>query len=163
MGLKTYLYSAKGIVIHNYELVESAEDRDSKASVLISIEALELSGDLEPSVNLAGEQTTEDLVFSLQGLTLGSVPNPPVRLSPIIPTMGYVQTHSVASTGRNRQSADRRSKGAIPALKPLLDGGEEYASTNFFDVASPLAAQQQFRSEDFYQSNWYRESASDSI
>ncbi|OLY85044.1 hypothetical protein AYI68_g780 [Smittium mucronatum] len=136
-----------GMVMLNNELVESGaypygfateveawrevlEDRDSEASALISIEALELSGDLDPSVNLASEPVIKDLVSSLLGLSLGSGPKPP---------------------------------GAIPALKSLLGGGEEYVSNNVLDVASTLAAQKQFRSEGLYQYNWYRESASDSI
>ncbi|OLY80429.1 hypothetical protein AYI68_g5476 [Smittium mucronatum] len=65
------------------------------------------------------------------------------------------------STGRNGRSVDRRSKGVIPALRSLLGEGEECASNSVLGVASPLAVQQQFRSEDMYQSNWYRESASD--
>ncbi|OLY81717.1 hypothetical protein AYI68_g4174 [Smittium mucronatum] len=169
-----------GMIKRDHELVESggysyrfapevdvwrevAEDRDSEASALVSISALALSGDLDPSVNLAGEPIMEEPVSSLLELSLNSDPNPPVRFSPVIPTEGAVQTLSVVGTGRNRRSVDRRSKGAIPALKSLLGGGEEYASDSIFGVAPPLATQQQFRSEDLYQSNWYRNSASDNI
>ncbi|OLY84701.1 hypothetical protein AYI68_g1126 [Smittium mucronatum] len=137
------------------------EDRDSEASTSVSMYALELSGDLDPSVDLAGEPVMEELVSSLLGLSLSSGPNPPVRFSPVIPTVVAVQTLSVFSTGSNGRSADRWSKGVIPALKSLLGEGEEDASNSALGVASPLAVQQQFRSEDLYQSNWYRESASD--
>ncbi|OLY77831.1 hypothetical protein AYI68_g8139 [Smittium mucronatum] len=140
---------------------EVAEDRDSEASASISISALEISEDLGPSVNLAGEPIIEELVSSLLELSSNSDPNPPVRFSPVILTGGAVKTLSVVSTGSNRRSVDRRSKGVIPALKSLLSGGEGYTSDSIFDVAPPLAAQQQFRSEDLYQSNWYRNSASD--
>ncbi|OLY81481.1 hypothetical protein AYI68_g4412 [Smittium mucronatum] len=92
---------------------------------------------------------------------LGSGPSPPVRLSPIIPTVGAVQTFGVVGRGSNGRSVDRQSKGAIPALRSLLGGGEDCTSDNVLNVASPLAAQQQFRSDDLYQSNWYRESSSD--
>ncbi|OLY84812.1 hypothetical protein AYI68_g1019 [Smittium mucronatum] len=140
---------------------EVAEDRDSEASASISTEALELSEDLDPSVNLAVERVMEELVSSLLGLSLSSDPNPPVSFSPIIPTLGVVQTLSVVSTGSNGRSVDRRSKRAIPALKSLMGDGEECTSDSMFKVASPLAAQQQFRSEDLYQSNWYSNFASD--
>ncbi|OLY82602.1 hypothetical protein AYI68_g3279 [Smittium mucronatum] len=152
-----------GMVMRNHELVESgaypygfapevdawrevAEDRDSEASA--SMEALELSGDLDPSVDLSGEQVMEELVSSLLGLSLGSGTNPPA---------------SVVGTGSNGRSADRWSKGVISALRSLLGEGEEYASNSVLVVASTLAVQQQFRSEDLYQSNWYRESASENI
>ncbi|OLY80229.1 hypothetical protein AYI68_g5678 [Smittium mucronatum] len=169
-----------GMIKRDHELVESggysygfapefdawrevAEDRDSEASASISISALELSEDLYPSVNLAGEPIMEELVYSLLELSLNSDPNPPVRFSPVIPIEGAVQKLSVVSTGGNRRSVDRWSKGAIPALKSLLGGGEEYTNDSVSDVAPPLAAQQQFRSEDLYQSNWYRNSSSESI
>ncbi|OLY79849.1 hypothetical protein AYI68_g2339 [Smittium mucronatum] len=63
---------------------EVAEDGDSEASASISIEALELSEDLDPLFNLVGS-----------GLS------PLVRFSPIIPTVGAVQTLSAVSTGSN--------------------------------------------------------------
>ncbi|OLY80137.1 hypothetical protein AYI68_g5772 [Smittium mucronatum] len=83
-----------GIVKHNNELDESgaypygfdlevdawrkvAEDRDSEASASITIEALKLSGDLDPSVNLEGEAVMEELVSSLLGLSLSSRSQPP--------------------------------------------------------------------------------------
>ncbi|OLY85797.1 hypothetical protein AYI68_g6 [Smittium mucronatum] len=103
---------------------EAADDRDSEASALIYIETLELSEDLDPSLNLEGEPVMEELVSSLMGLSLNSGPNPPVRFSPVIPTVGAVQTLSVVSTGSNGRSVDRRSKGVIPALKSLLGEGE---------------------------------------
>ncbi|OLY85746.1 hypothetical protein AYI68_g56 [Smittium mucronatum] len=115
-----------------YAWREVAEDRDSEASASISMEALELSGDLDPSVNLAGE---------------------PVMLSPVIPTVGAVKTLSVFSTGSNGRSVDRRSKGVVPAIKSLLGEGEGHTSDSMLVVASPLAKTQQFRSEDLYQSN----------
>ncbi|OLY82354.1 hypothetical protein AYI68_g3527 [Smittium mucronatum] len=105
----------------------------------------------------------EDLVSSLLGLSLNSDPNPLVKFSPIIPTVGAVQTLGVFSTGSNGQSVDRWRKGVIPALKSLLGEGEGCPSNSMSKVASPLAAQQQFRSEDLYQSNWYGNSASDDI
>ncbi|OLY84363.1 hypothetical protein AYI68_g1474 [Smittium mucronatum] len=140
------------MVMRNHELIESsaytygfapevdawgevAEDRDSEASVSIYIEALELSGDLEPSVNLSGEPVMEYLVSSLLGLSLGSGPHRQVRFSPIIPTMGAVQTLSDDTTGSNGRIVDRRSKGATPVLKSLLDEGEEYASDILLEVA----------------------------
>ncbi|OLY77797.1 hypothetical protein AYI68_g8167 [Smittium mucronatum] len=140
-----------GMVTRNHELV--AEDRESEASASVSMDALELSGDLDPSVDLAGEPVMEEPVYSLLGLSLSSGPNPPVRFSHIIPTVGAVQTLSVFGAGINKRSADRWSKGVIPALKSLLGEGEEDASNSALDVASPLAVQQQFRSEDLYQSN----------
>ncbi|OLY83610.1 hypothetical protein AYI68_g2247 [Smittium mucronatum] len=103
----------------------------------------------------------EELVSSLMGLSLNSGPNPPIRFSPVIPTVGAVQTLSVVSTGSNGRSVDRRSKGVIPALKSLLGEGEGYTSDSMLVVASPSATQQQVRSEDLYQSNWYGKSASD--
>ncbi|OLY83533.1 hypothetical protein AYI68_g2324 [Smittium mucronatum] len=42
-----------GHVMCNHELVKFAEDRDSDVSTLIAIEALELSEDLNPLVDLA--------------------------------------------------------------------------------------------------------------
>ncbi|OLY85717.1 hypothetical protein AYI68_g85 [Smittium mucronatum] len=142
---------------------EVADDRDSEASALISIEALEPSEDLDPSVNLAGEPVMEELVSSLMVLSLNSGPNPPVRFSPVIPTVGAVQTLSVVSTGSNGRILYRLSKGVIPALKSLLDEDEEYTSDSMLVVASPSATRQQFRSEDLCQSNWYGKSASDNI
>ncbi|OLY82343.1 hypothetical protein AYI68_g3535 [Smittium mucronatum] len=167
-----------GMAMRNHELVESgaypygfapevdawrevAEDSDSEGSV--SMKALELSGDLYPSVDLAGEPVMEELVSPLLELSLDPGPNPPVRFSPIIPTNGAVKTLSVVSTGSNGRSADRLSKGVIPALKSLPGEGKECASNSVLGVDSPLAVKQQFRSEDLYQSNWYRESASDTI
>ncbi|OLY84503.1 hypothetical protein AYI68_g1324 [Smittium mucronatum] len=167
-----------GIIKRDRELVESgaypyrfapgvdawqevAEDRDSEASASISIETLELSEDLDSSVNLAGEPIMEELVSFLLGLSLSSDPNPPVRFSTIIPTLETVQTLSVVSTGSNGRSVGRRGKEDIPALNSLLGEGEGCTSDSLFKVASPLATQQQFRSEDLYQSNWYRNSASD--
>ncbi|OLY83611.1 hypothetical protein AYI68_g2248 [Smittium mucronatum] len=50
----------------------------------------------------------EELVSSLMGLSLNSGPNPPIRFSPVIPTVGAVQTLSVVSTGSNGRSVDRR-------------------------------------------------------
>ncbi|OLY77597.1 hypothetical protein AYI68_g8362 [Smittium mucronatum] len=121
------LYSAMGMVKRKHEFVESAEDRDSEALASISIEALKLSEDLEQSVKLAGE---------------------PVMFSPIIPTVEAVQTLSVVSTWSNGQSVGRLSKGVIPALSHLLGGGEDYTSDSMLDIALPIAAQQQLRSED---------------
>ncbi|OLY85674.1 hypothetical protein AYI68_g131 [Smittium mucronatum] len=88
---------------------------------------------------------------------------PPVRFSPIIPTVGAVQTLSVVSTGSNGRIVDRGSNGAIPALKSLLCEGEEYSSISLIEFASPLAAKQQFRSEGLYQFNWNSESNSENI
>ncbi|OLY77816.1 hypothetical protein AYI68_g8148 [Smittium mucronatum] len=107
-----------GMIKRDHELVESggysdefvpevdawrevADDRDSEASASISIEALELSEDLDSSVNLAGEPVMEELVSSLMGLSLNSGPNPSVRFSSVIPTLVAVQTLSVVSTGSN--------------------------------------------------------------
>ncbi|OLY85720.1 hypothetical protein AYI68_g88 [Smittium mucronatum] len=107
-----------GMVTRNHDLVESgaypygfapevdawrelAEDRDSEASASVFMDALELSGDLNPSVDLAGEPIMEELVSSLLGLSLSSGPNPPVRFSPIVPTAGAAQTLSDVSTGSN--------------------------------------------------------------
>ncbi|OLY85605.1 hypothetical protein AYI68_g199 [Smittium mucronatum] len=56
---------------------EASEDRDSYVSASISIDALELSEDLDPSVNLEGEPVMKDLLSSLLGLSLGSGSNPP--------------------------------------------------------------------------------------
>ncbi|OLY79053.1 hypothetical protein AYI68_g6887, partial [Smittium mucronatum] len=85
-----------GMIKRDHELVESggysdefspevdawrgvADDRDNEASASasISIEALELSEDLDPSVNLAGEPVMEELVSYLMELSLNSCPNPP--------------------------------------------------------------------------------------
>ncbi|OLY80543.1 hypothetical protein AYI68_g5357 [Smittium mucronatum] len=152
-----------GMVMHNHELFESvaypygfapdvyawrevSKYRDSDVSASISIEAIELSEDLDQFVNLAGETVIEELVTSLLGLSLSPRPNTPVRLSPVIPTLGALKTLSVTSTGRNCGSVDRRSKGAIPVLNYLLGEGAECASNSALSVASPLATQQQFRS-----------------
>ncbi|OLY80541.1 hypothetical protein AYI68_g5361 [Smittium mucronatum] len=51
--------------------------------------------------------------------------------------------------------------GVIPALKSLLVEGEDYTSDSMLVVASSFATQQQFRSDDLYQSNWYGKLASD--
>ncbi|OLY78020.1 hypothetical protein AYI68_g7939 [Smittium mucronatum] len=142
------LYSAMSMVKRNYEFVESTEDGDSKASGLISIEALELSEDLDPSVNLEGEPVMEELVSSLLELSLNSYPSPPVRFLPIVTTEVAVKTLSVVSTGCNGS---------------LLGEREEYTSDSMFEIASSLAAQQQFRSKYLYQSSYYRESDSDKI
>ncbi|OLY83751.1 hypothetical protein AYI68_g2101 [Smittium mucronatum] len=107
---------------------------------MISIEALELSEDLDPSFNLAGGPVMEDLVSSFMGLLLSSGPNPQVRFSPIIPKLGAVQTLSAVSTYNNRRSVDRWSNGVITALRSLLGEGEEYIGDSMFDVSSPLAA-----------------------
>ncbi|OLY82432.1 hypothetical protein AYI68_g3449, partial [Smittium mucronatum] len=152
-----------GIVKRDHELVESsaypygfspevnawievAEDRDSELSASIYIEALELGEDLDSPANLAGEPDMEDLVSSLLGLSLSSIPNPTVSFSSIIPTLGALKTLSIVSTGRNGRSVDRRSKGVLPALSSLLGEGEKCTSDNVLGVATPLAAQQQFRS-----------------
>ncbi|OLY83728.1 hypothetical protein AYI68_g2125 [Smittium mucronatum] len=74
---------------------------------------------------------------------------------------GTVQTLSVFSTGSIEQSVDRSGKSVMSALRSLLGEGEECTSDNLLGIASPLAAQQPFRSEGLYQSNWYKESASD--
>ncbi|OLY85117.1 hypothetical protein AYI68_g697 [Smittium mucronatum] len=124
-----------------YSWREVAEDRDSDASASISIEALGLSGDLDTSVNLAGEPVMEYLLSSLLGLSLSSGPNPPVRFSPIIPTMGALKILSVVSTGSNGGSVDRRSKEVIPALGSLLGEGKLCTSNSLLDVASSLARQ----------------------
>ncbi|OLY82653.1 hypothetical protein AYI68_g3220 [Smittium mucronatum] len=137
-----------GMVKHNHELREVVEDRDSESLALISIEALELSGESDTS---------------LPRISLNSGPKPQARFSPIIPTVGAVQTLSVVSTGSNKRSLDMRGKGAIPSLRYLLGEGEEYTSDSVLEIASPLAAQQQFPREDLYQSNWYRESASENM
>ncbi|OLY79143.1 hypothetical protein AYI68_g6796, partial [Smittium mucronatum] len=55
---------------------EVAEDRDSEASASISISALKISEDLDPSVNLAGEPMMEELVSSLLEPSLNFDPNP---------------------------------------------------------------------------------------
>ncbi|OLY84036.1 hypothetical protein AYI68_g1808 [Smittium mucronatum] len=104
---------------------EVAEDRNSGASASVSMDALELSGDLDPSVDLVGEPVMEELVSSLLELSLNSDPNPPGAMGEV--WIGGVRDDSI------------------------------------FSVAPPLAAQQQFRSEGLYQSNWYRNSASDNI
>ncbi|OLY80254.1 hypothetical protein AYI68_g5652 [Smittium mucronatum] len=169
-----------GMVMRNHELVESGaypywfapeveawhevtEDREGDISVQSSSEVFALGEDLDPSVNLAGEAVMEDLVSSLMGLSLSADPNSPVRLSPIIPTVGAVQKLSVVSTGSKRRSVDGWSKGVILAQRSLLGEGDRYTSNNVLSVASPSATQQQFRSEDLYQSNFYRESASENI
>ncbi|OLY84706.1 hypothetical protein AYI68_g1121 [Smittium mucronatum] len=100
----------------NHELVESgyypygfapemdswrvvAECRDSEASASIYIEAFELSEDLNPSINLAGEPVVEDLVSSLLGLSLSSGRNPPVDFSPTFLPWGLYK-HLVLSVQR---------------------------------------------------------------
>ncbi|OLY84987.1 hypothetical protein AYI68_g838 [Smittium mucronatum] len=101
-----------------------------------------------PEVDLARELVMEVLASSLLGLSLNYGPNPPVRLSPIIPTVGAVQTLSVVSSGSNRRSVDRQSKGTINTLRSLLGEGAECASNSALSFDSPLAAQKQFRSEE---------------
>ncbi|OLY82589.1 hypothetical protein AYI68_g3288 [Smittium mucronatum] len=166
------------MVMHKHELSEScaypygfdpevdswqevAEDRDSDVLVSISVEALGLSKYLNQSVDLAGELIIEDFVSSLLGFSLSSGSNSLVRLSPIISTVGYVQTLNVVSTGSNRRSLDRWSKEAMLEIKSLLGEGVEFTSNSALRVASPLSTQKQFRSEDLYQYNWYRKSASE--
>ncbi|OLY77841.1 hypothetical protein AYI68_g8126 [Smittium mucronatum] len=132
-----------GMVMCNHNLVESCAYSYGFAPE-ISIDALKLSEDLDPSFNLAGEPVMEDLVSYFLGLSLSSSPNPQV----------------VVSTESNGRSVDRRSKGAILALNSLLDEGAEYASHNALSVASLSATQQKFSIDDLYHSNWYRETAS---
>ncbi|OLY82131.1 hypothetical protein AYI68_g3754 [Smittium mucronatum] len=79
-----------GMVMRNHELVEFgaypygfapevdawrevAEDRNSDVSASIFVDAFELSGYLDPSVDLAGEPVMEDIVSSLLGLSLSYV------------------------------------------------------------------------------------------
>ncbi|OLY79354.1 hypothetical protein AYI68_g6579 [Smittium mucronatum] len=167
-----------GMVMRNHELVESgaytygvipkvvalrglAAYRDSDVSASISIDALELSKDLDPSVNLSGEPVMDKLVSSLPVLSLISGPNPPVRFMPVISNVGAVQKLSVVGTGSNGGSVDRWSKGAIPALKSLLGEEVECTSNSALSFASYLAAKKQFKRDELYQSNWYREYASD--
>ncbi|OLY78648.1 hypothetical protein AYI68_g7296 [Smittium mucronatum] len=133
------------MVMHKHELVESGAYPYGDTSVSFSSEFLALGDELDPSVNLEGEPVMEYLTSSLMGLSLIADPNPPVRFSPIIPTVGAVQTLSVVSTGSNGRSVDRRSKGVIPALRFLLDESERCTSNSALSVASSLAAQQQFR------------------
>ncbi|OLY78642.1 hypothetical protein AYI68_g7304 [Smittium mucronatum] len=104
-------------------LRDVAKDNDGDVSKSISIETLNLSEDLDPSLDLAGETVMEDLVSFLLGLFNSSVLKPLVRFSPIISTMGSEQTLSVVSTRSNVRSVDRGSKGAIPVLKYLLGEG----------------------------------------
>ncbi|OLY80113.1 hypothetical protein AYI68_g5798 [Smittium mucronatum] len=73
------------------------DDRASDTSVSISSEVPALGHDLESSVKFSVGPVMEDLVSSLLGLLLGSGPNPPVRLSPIILTVRAVKTLSVVS------------------------------------------------------------------
>ncbi|OLY77940.1 hypothetical protein AYI68_g8022, partial [Smittium mucronatum] len=98
------LNSATGIVMRNHELVESVEGRDSDISASITIEALELSVDLDPSVDLTGEPSIKDLVSFLLGLSLSSGTKTPVIFWHIIPTVGSVHTLSVVSSGRKGQN-----------------------------------------------------------
>ncbi|OLY84687.1 hypothetical protein AYI68_g1140 [Smittium mucronatum] len=153
-----------GMVMRNHELFESgaypygfvpdikawrevAKDRGSDTSVSSSSEVFALGEGLDPSVNLAGEAVKDDLTSSLMDLSLSFDPNPPVRLSPIIPNdWGY-----------------RRSNGVIPALRSLLGEGDRCTSNSVLNVSSAFAAQQQFRNENLYQSSWYKESAFDNI
>ncbi|OLY79020.1 hypothetical protein AYI68_g6922 [Smittium mucronatum] len=168
------------MVMLNHELVESgaypygflmevrilrevADDRGSDTSVSSSSEVLALGDNLDPSINLVGDAVMEDLMSYLMGLSLSADPNPPVRFSPIIHSVGAVKTLKVISTGSNGLRMDRRSKGVVPALRSLVGEGERCDSNSALSVASSLATQQQFRSEDLYQSNWYRESASETI
>ncbi|OLY82167.1 hypothetical protein AYI68_g3718 [Smittium mucronatum] len=95
----------------------------------------------------------EFLLSSLLGLSLGSDPKPPVRLSPVISTVRAVQTLSVVSTGSKERGVDRRSKGLIPSISSLLGESEEYTCDSIIDVVSPLTAQQKFQGEDLYPSN----------
>ncbi|OLY81904.1 hypothetical protein AYI68_g3988 [Smittium mucronatum] len=169
-----------GLVMRNHELVESsaypygfapkvdawreiAEGRDTDVSVSLSIEVLELSEDLEPSVNLAGEPVMEDLVSPFLRLSLSFSSNPPVRFLPDIPTVRAVKTLSVVSTGRNERSMNRRSNGATSVLKSLLGEGDECASNSALGFAFLSTKKQQFRSDDLYHFCWYRGTTSYSI
>ncbi|OLY85604.1 hypothetical protein AYI68_g198 [Smittium mucronatum] len=69
---------------------EVVDDRDSNTSVSSLSEVAALGDDLDPSVNLAGEPIMEGLVSWLLGLSLSADPKPPVRFSPVIPTVGAV-------------------------------------------------------------------------
>ncbi|OLY79457.1 hypothetical protein AYI68_g6474 [Smittium mucronatum] len=141
-------YPAMGMVKRNHELVESgaytygfspevdawrevAEYRDSESSTSISIEALKLGEDFDPSVKLAGEPVMEDLVSSLLGLLLSSGPKPPVRFSPIIPTVGALQ-HLVLSV--QEATGEVRIGGVRDDI--------------MVEVAAPLAAQNSFEARE---------------
>ncbi|OLY82842.1 hypothetical protein AYI68_g3029 [Smittium mucronatum] len=169
-----------GMVMRNHELFESgayphgfapeveawrevANDIGSDTSVSTSLSAFALGDDLDPSVDLAGEAVMEDLTSSLTGLSLSTEPKPSVRFSPIILTVGAVQTLSAVNTGSNGRSVDRRSKGVNPTLRSHLGEGGKCSSDCVISVASTLATRQQFRNEDLYQSDWYREPASEII
>ncbi|OLY80674.1 hypothetical protein AYI68_g5228 [Smittium mucronatum] len=105
----------------------------------------------------------KDIVSYFLGLSLSSGPNPPISFSPIIPTLEAVKSLGIVSTWSNWRSVDRRSKGVITALSSLVGEGKECTSDNVLGAASPLTTQQQLRSKHFYQSNWYIESASDTV
>ncbi|OLY80889.1 hypothetical protein AYI68_g5008 [Smittium mucronatum] len=66
------------MIMRNNELVESSAYPygEGDASASISIDALELSGDLDSSVDLAEEPVKNVLVFSLHGISLGFGPDP---------------------------------------------------------------------------------------
>ncbi|OLY80387.1 hypothetical protein AYI68_g5516 [Smittium mucronatum] len=166
-----------GMVMLNHELVEfgaypyvfapevevwreEATDKDSDISVSSSSEFSALGYDLDPSVNLAVEPVMEDILYSLLGFSLSANPNPPVKFSPIIPILGAEHTLSVVSTGSSRPNVDSRSKRIIPAPRSLPGEGDECVSNSVISVASSLATEQQFQSEDLCQSNWYKKSTS---
>ncbi|OLY84793.1 hypothetical protein AYI68_g1033 [Smittium mucronatum] len=154
------------MVMRNHELFESGAypyGFAPEVEAWLEVANDRESDDLDQSVKLAGEAAMEDLMSSLMVLSLSADPNPPVRFSPIIPTVGAVQKLSVVSTGSNCRSVDRWSKGVIPDLKSLLGEGDRCTSDSVLSVASPLATQQQFQSEDLYQYKWYRESAYDTM
>ncbi|OLY81707.1 hypothetical protein AYI68_g4186 [Smittium mucronatum] len=149
-----------GIFMLKHELVESgvypggfspifyawrwlAEDRDCCILVSRSFEVLAIGDELVPLVSLTGEKVMEYLLSSFLGLSSSYGFNTPVRLSSIIPTIGL------------------RSKRVIYGLKYLLAEEDECISNDTLGVASTLATQKQFRSEDLFQSNWYSEPASE--
>ncbi|OLY79754.1 hypothetical protein AYI68_g6167 [Smittium mucronatum] len=69
------LNSAMGMVMRNHELVDSSDYPYGFSSEMEAWR--ELSEDLNPSVNFAGEPVMENLVSSFLGLSLSSGPNPP--------------------------------------------------------------------------------------
>ncbi|OLY81760.1 hypothetical protein AYI68_g4131 [Smittium mucronatum] len=113
--------------------LEIAEDSDSNVSASISIKALDLSEELDPS------------------LSSNPSPPPPDKILVYYFYRWGCTTLSVFSTGSNGKIIDRRSKGEIPALNSLLDESAECASNNAIQIVSSLATLQQFRIENLYQ------------
>ncbi|OLY83160.1 hypothetical protein AYI68_g2705 [Smittium mucronatum] len=94
-------------------------------------------------------------VFYLIVLLLSSDPNPHVRFSPVIPTVGALQKNIFSVQGAIGLLMEIRSEGGIPAKNSLLDLGDISFSDNALSSTSQFPARQKFCGNDLLQSSWY--------